>query len=203
MFMFRWLPLFLFEGDEGGGEGGGGEGSGGQEGGEGSGGSDAGKKPPWGDDKDFDPTKAWKLIEGLRADTAKAKADRDAAQAKIQQHERANESAQEKASREKAEAEKRATAAEGQALRLDVALDKAPEGMTIAQVRKLAKRLSGSTREELEADAAELFEDFDGNGGGGEDPPRRPKERLRSGAGGSEPEENDPKKLAEQVSRGW
>lgn len=48
------------------------------------------------------------------------------------------------------------------ALRLDVALEKAPDGMSPAKIRSLAKRLSGSTREELEADAAELFAEFAG-----------------------------------------
>lgn len=46
------------------------------------------------------------------------------------------------------------------ALRLEVALDKAPEGMSPAKIRSLAKRLTGSTREELEADAEELFAEF-------------------------------------------
>lgn len=45
-------------------------------------------------------------------------------------------------------------------LRLEVALDKAPEGTSVSRVRTLAKRLSGSTREELEADADELFAEF-------------------------------------------
>lgn len=160
-------------------------------------------KPPWGSDEDFDPQKAWKLIQDIRGDLTQVKADRDDLKTKVQEHERANESAADKAAREKDEAEKRATKAEAQALRLDVALDKAPEGMTIAQVRKLAKRLSGTTKEELEADADELFEDFKGNDDSNP-PPSRPRERLRSGNGGSsEPEENDPKKLAEQVSPGW
>ena len=64
-------------------------------------------------------------------------------------------------------------------LRLEVALDKAPEGMSMAQVRKLAKRLTGSNREELEADAEELFAEFapaPPAGGRG----RQPKENLRS-----------------------
>lgn len=163
--------------------------------------------PPWADEKDFNPEKAWNLIKGLRGDLDKVKGQRDALNTKVQEHERANESAQEKAAREKAEAEQRATTAEGQALRLEVALDKAPEGMTLAQVRKLAKRLSGKNREELEADADELFADFkpEGNGGGGQASSRsRPREALRSGAGGgseSDDDETDPMKLAEKVPR--
>ncbi len=55
---------------------------------------------------------------------------------------------------ERAEAaEKRADAAEARELRLEIASEK---GLTPAQ----AKRLVGETREELEADAAELLETF-------------------------------------------
>jgi flagellar biosynthesis chaperone FliJ len=92
---------------------------------------------------------------------------------------------------------------EGKYLRLDVALDKAPEGMSVAQIRKLAKRLSGSSREELEADAEELFAEFAPEDAGG-DPKRRPTERLRPGAApASKDEANDPEKLAAQVSPSW
>lgn len=55
------------------------------------------------------------------------------------------------------------TAAQQRALeadKLDVALEKAPEGMSTQQVRKLARRISGGTREEMEADAADLFAEF-------------------------------------------
>lgn len=47
-------------------------------------------------------------------------------------------------------------------LRLEVALDKAPAGMEPAKIRSLAGRLRGKNREELEADATELFADFGG-----------------------------------------
>lgn len=158
--------------------------------------------PPWGKDEDFDPQRAWKLLQDVREDARKAKADRDALKTKVDEHERANESAAQKAEREKQEAIDRATTAEAQALRLEVALDKAPDGMSLAQVRKLAKRLAGGSKEELEADAEELFAEFTPNGDGGDS--RRPKERLRPGAApSSEPEENDPEKLAKAVSRGW
>lgn len=50
-------------------------------------------------------------------------------------------------------AERRAAEAEASALRLEIAAEK---GLTPAQ----AKRLVGSTREELEADAADLLENF-------------------------------------------
>jgi hypothetical protein len=160
------------------------------------------RKPPWGDDKDFDAQKAWTLLENVREDARKAKAEREELAKKVKTHEDASKSDQEKLSERVTEAEKRATSAEGTALRLEVALEKAPEGMPLAQVRKLAKRLSGSTKEELEADADELFEDFKTEDEPGQAPRSRPKERLRPGAAPSaEPEETDPIKLAAQVPR--
>jgi chromosome segregation ATPase len=83
--------------------------------------------------------------------------------------------------------------------RMNIAADLAPEGATLAQLRKVAKRLRGDNDEELEADAKELWEDF----GPTKTPTAgRPKERLRGGADPSEdPEETDPKKLAALIPR--
>jgi len=84
-------------------------------------------------------------------------------------------------------------------LRLEVALDKAPGGMEPAKIRKLSERLRGSTREELEADAAELFAEFSGapspvppaNGG-----QQTPVEQLRPGALPTTPEPTLPDQIA-------
>lgn len=92
-------------------------------------------------------------------------------------------------------AEKKALDASSSVLRLEVALDKAPEGMSIAQVRKLAKRLSGSSKEELEQDAEELFEDFVSK----TPPGRVPKEDLKGGLDPSEDDGFDANKLAERI----
>ena len=144
----------------------------------------------------------WKAL--ARKHEGQAKANADAAR-KLKEIEDADKTEADRAKEAAAEAAQRAEKAEGAQLRLDVALDKAPEGMTIAQVRKLAKRLSGSNREELEADAAELFADFTPATGETEDDTstrRTPRERLRSGAApSSEPEETDPRKLADLVPR--
>lgn len=123
----------------------------------------------------------WKAL--ARKHEGQAKQNATAAQ-KLQEIEDAKKSAEQKAADKAAELEQRATTAELTTLRYDVALDKAPDGMSIAQVRKLAKRLSGSTREELEADADELFADF---APADDEKPddtsrRRPKERLKAGA---------------------
>lgn len=139
---------------------------------------------------------------------ARAKENADAAK-RLAELEEADKTEIQRAVDKATEAERRATEAEAKALRIEVALDKAPDGMPLTQVRKLAKRLTGSTQEELEADAVELFEDF-APPAGEEDPDkqkdsqRRPKERLRPGAvPDAEPDESDPAKLAESVSRGW
>lgn len=102
-------------------------------------------------------------------------------------------------------AEQRAADAELAALRIEVALDKAPDGMPIAQVRKLAKRLSGTTREEFETDADELFEDFtpttgtkDDKGGG---PARRPVDRLRGGGAGDQESEPSVADIVKNIPR--
>lgn len=76
-------------------------------------------------------------------------------------------------------------------LRLRVAMRK---GLTESQ----AKRLVGSTLEELEADADELLASF-----GSKTPvPGKPRERLRAGGDpDEEPDETDPAKLAAKLPR--
>jgi hypothetical protein len=153
-------------------------------------------KPPWGDDADFDPAKAWSLIQNLRSDIAKFKAERDQAVAKVQQFEDATKTEQQRTEEARLTAERTASNATLEAARLRVALKK---GLTDSQ----AKRLVGETEEELEADADELLESFtDESDDNGQGPQRRPTERLRTGAApSSEPEETDPAKLAAQVPR--
>jgi len=95
---------------------------------------------------------------------------------------------------------------------------------SVASAKKLpaflAKRLTGKTKEELEADADEMLAEWKAGGGKtGDDtegestegapqqqttaPRGRPKETLRSGAPRTEiqPEETDPRKLAELIPR--
>jgi hypothetical protein len=98
----------------------------------------------------------------------------------------------------------RADTAETGLLRMEVAIDKAPEGTPISRVRAIAKRLVGNTREELEADAEELFEELGSGGSQKPGPKGRPQERLRGGGNPEvEPDELDPKKLAEKVPRSF
>lgn len=96
---------------------------------------------------------------------------------------------------------KRAEAAEAKAVRFEVA---AAKGLSLAQ----ARRLVGSTKEELEADAevmrAELGLDKDTEGGKDDEdkggaPKGRPKEDLKLGASNEEDEQPDPGKLADSI----
>lgn len=159
------------------------------------------KKPPWGDEEEnFDAERAWKLIQDLRTDNSKLKSERDDSAAKLKEIEDSQKSEEEKRQEQAAEDKKDAVESKREAARLRVALKK---GLTETQ----AKRLVGDDEEALEKDADELLADFkdDEEGEGeGQDPPRRPRERLRTGAApSSEPEEKDPAKLAEAVPRSF
>lgn len=93
-----------------------------------------------------------------------------------------------------AEAEARATQAEANALRLQVAQSK---GLSAAQ----AKRLVGSTQEELEADADEILEAFPGQGA---TPPPDPSPRpdLRGGADPTGDAPVDVREIVDSIPRG-
>lgn len=153
------------------------------------------RKKPWGSDEEFDPEKAWTLIENLRKEVGTIKADRDHLKAKAQEIEDAKLGEKERAEKTATEATQRAAKAEADAARLRVALKK---GLTETQ----AKRLVGESEEDLEKDADELLESFKKEED--DDAPRRPRERLRPGAApGAEPEKSDPASLAAEVPRGW
>lgn len=112
-------------------------------------------KPPWGTPEEFDPEKAWDLITKLRAqknDPAVAK-ELSELRAKTQAFEDEKRTDVEKAQARAETAEKALAVREAEALRASIALEK---GLTASQ----AKRLVGATREELEADAADLLADL-------------------------------------------
>jgi hypothetical protein len=135
---------------------------------------------------------------GKRALDAERKARRDA-EARLKELEPVAAKAKELEDAQKTEQQKLAEAleaakAEGSTSktrlqRLEVALDAAPEGMPVAKIRKLAQRLTGTTPEELEADAKELFAEFSGE-------PVVPVTRRQGGQGAPEP---DASKLADAV----
>lgn len=135
----------------------------------------------------------WKSL--ARKHESQAKANAEAAK-KLAELEDKDKSELQRLTDAKTTAEREAADAKLTALRLEVALDRAPEGMPVSRIRKLASRLHGSTREELEADAAELFEEF---GAPTKPPAGKPTERLK---GGTEPGDEPPPdgaKLAEKI----
>lgn len=120
------------------------------------------------DDKPLGPA-GERALASERARAAKLDKDYKAAQAEIAKYKDAGKSEQDKLSERATAAETRANEAEARALRLEIAHEK---GLTPSQ----ARRLVGSTKEELEADADDLLENF-----GGTKPPtptRRPTERA-------------------------
>ena len=94
-----------------------------------------------------------KALEAERRNARAAARERDALAAKLKEFEDRDKSEADKAAERVVAAEKRAAELEAQVARLEVA---AEAGLTPAQ----AKRLVGSTREELEADAKELLSTF-------------------------------------------
>jgi len=100
----------------------------------------------------------------------------------------------------------RAERAEAVHKRREIAEELAPEHATIAQIKAVAKRLSGESDDELEADAKELFALIAPAPTGDKPPktqqPGKPKASLR---GGGDPEsgddETDPRKLAALIPR--
>ncbi|EPD63171.1 hypothetical protein [Streptomyces sp. HGB0020] len=102
--------------------------------------------------------------------------------AKAKELEDSKKTETEKLSEKLTAAEKRAADAEQKALRLEVA---AAKGLTDAQ----AKRLVGTTKQELEADADELLASFgaNGDGAGKKGSGRKPVEQLRPGGAPNPP----------------
>jgi hypothetical protein len=132
--------------------------------------------PPWGDD--FDPARAWQTIQNLRA----REKELTPLAEKARQLEESQRTETERLTERLTKAEQRAL----DAARYEVALEK---GLTRAQ----AKRLVGSTPQELEADADELLSTFGSSG------PRRPVGDADQGPRDTPPAPTDPKSLADAV----
>jgi hypothetical protein len=152
------------------------------------------------DPTDATPTKdweseaeKWKSLARKNEKTAKANAD---AAKRLAELEDANKTEVQKLSDKAAEATKQAEAATATALRLEVALEKAPDGMPVDKIRSLAKRLAGATREELEADADELFSEF---GESKKPPGKTPKPDLKGGGKPDAEPDIDPEKIAAKI----
>lgn len=138
---------------------------------------------------------------GKRALDAERKARADAerrakeAEAKLKEADDAKLSEVERLQGQVVELTKRAEGAESRADRFEVA---AAKGLSLAQ----ARRLVGTTKEELEADAAEMraelgLDKSDDDKGPATKP--RPKEDLKLGASNEDDEVADPKKVADEI----
>jgi hypothetical protein len=169
--------------------------------------------PPWGTDEEFSPQKAWDLIQNLRKDVQTAKdatatavaslktveSERDAARKDLEAKDDATKSESEKLTEKLAAMEKDLEGEKANRLRAEVV---AAKGLSPAQ----AKRLSGATKEELEADADELLEAFPTEAGPKGPPSTRPGANLApGGTGGTDPtsqaEKIDIAKLADAIPR--
>lgn len=134
----------------------------------------------------------WRHKSRKHEQRANSRSDYDDVKKKAEKYdeiEQANKSELEKANEKATGAEQRADTAELSKLKLDVALEKAPDGMSPKDVRDWAQRLTGTTREELQSDAEAMFSRIpastagDGGSNGGRTGPRVP----RSGTGGGTP----------------
>lgn len=151
-----------------------------------------------------DPGK--KALDAMKRERNSARKELADARAKLKEIEDKDKTETQRLQEARDELNKRASSAEERLRAFQVAMDRAPEHATLAQVRAVAKRVRGETDEELEGDADELF------GLLAPAPPEKPKApvagrpRERMARGGAdpddEPEESDPRKLAALIRRG-
>lgn len=135
----------------------------------------------------------WKAMSRKNEKSAKTTAE------KLKEFEDRDKSAAERLQEDRDGHKSRAEKAEQSLRKRELAEELAPEHATVAQIRAVAKRLSGDDDDTLEADAKELFDLI---APAKSRTTSRPQERLRGGADPDEPvEETDPRKLAAQIPR--
>lgn len=135
-----------------------------------------------GTDTETGDSDAKSKIAKVNREAAQLRKRAKAAEDKLAEIEEAGKSEAQKLADRATAAEKAAADAQAKADRLEVAAEK---GLTPKQ----ARRLQGATREELEADADELLEDFkpaEGEEGG--EPSGPPRKRPQELSGGNDPE---------------
>lgn len=171
----------------------------------GTGGDDGGDDDPAGGRQDdhaddgFDEDRARKAIAKKNSENAslrKRLKELEPLAAKAKELEDAGKTEAQRLTEDRDGHRTRADKAEAEAARLRVALKK---GLTATQ----AKRLVGSTEDELEADADELLASFSPQDGPKPKPPAgKPRPNLRGGGNPDDPpEETDPAKLADAIGR--
>lgn len=119
-----------------------------------------------------------KALDAMKAERNKAAREAADLRSKLQEFEDRNKTEAERLAEKASTSESRASEAEARATRLEVILDKLPADATVDDVKRLvtlSKRLVGSTREELEADADELLGTFKTSG------PSRPSGDIGQG----------------------
>lgn len=164
----------------------------------------AGSDKSGGDDGDASLGDAGKqAIDRMKRERNAAQKALKDANAKIKEYTDKDKTETQRLSETAEEAKGQAQAAQQNLRKLQAAMDQAPEGATLTQIRAVAKRLSGDSDEELEEDAKELFDLFTpSTSDKGKAPAGRPKEKLRGGGNPEEePEETDPRKLADLIGR--
>lgn len=144
--------------------------------------------------EEFDKDRALATIKKQR-EAEKAANDRaKALEAKLKEFEDRDKTEAQKAAEERDTSKQEATEAKAEVIRLRMLVKYGLDEEDL-------DLLGAGDEEQIEARAKRLCERSTGKA---EDPKRRPKERLRTGAtGDTEPEESDPTKLAGQVPRGW
>lgn len=144
-----------------------------------------------------------RALDAMKRERNAARKERLELQEKLKSYEDKDKSETQRLQESLEEAKTRAAKAESGAQKLRTAIDRAPEGATMAQIRAVAKRLHGENDEELEADADELFALI----GGVKEPVKKtvlgkPRENLSGGGDpDEEPDEMDPRKLADAIGR--
>lgn len=148
-----------------------------------------------------DPGK--RALDRMKGERNAARKEREQLLQKLKEYEDQGKSETQRLQEAAEEAKGRAAKAEVSHRKLQVALDRAPEGASLTQIKAVAKRVTGETDEDLEADADELFALLAPKT---EDKTRKPAGKPRETlSGGGDPEQEpdikDPRKLADLIGR--
>lgn len=165
--------------------------------------------PPGDDDKPDDKPDLGdagkRALEAMKRERNAAKKALADAQAELKKYTDRDKTDTERLTEAAEDAKSRASKAETTLRQLTTAMERAPEGATLAQIRAVAKRLTGDTEEDMEADADELFQLLAPKSTTDDEkrpPAGRPKPDLKGGGNPEdEPEEMDPRKLAALIGR--
>lgn len=154
------------------------------------------------DDTDDLGDRGKRALDRIRAEKKAAEKQAADLKARLDKYESANKTELQRLTEERDQLRESSTKAVSEARAMRVAMDRAPDHASLAQVRAVAKRVRGEDDEALEADADELFELLAPEPKAASKTPQRPKERLKGGAvPDEEPEETDPRKLAALLPR--